>query len=127
VFDLDAREVIRDRFAVRIGGTLALVRVDFGGALAVRCIRRLDRGEHLRLVEQHLLVGVLLGGITALRGASVVLGLQPPDFLFQQHLAFDRLLMLVLQLLMRGRNLFESLVLFAQQPILFFGDVQSNG
>ena len=127
VFDLDAREVIRDRLAVRIGGTLALVRVDLGGALAVRFIRRLDRGEHFGLVEQHRLVRVLLGGVGGLRGAPVVLGLQPPYFLFQQHLAFDGLLVFALQLLMRSFDLLESRVLFTQQPDLLFGDIQANG
>jgi len=38
VFDLDAREVIRDRLAMSVGGMLALMRVDLRGALAVRCI-----------------------------------------------------------------------------------------
>jgi hypothetical protein len=127
VFDLDAREVIRDRLAVSIGGALALMRINLRGALAVRFIRRLDRGEHLRLVEQHLLAGVLLGGIAALRGAPVVLGLQPPYFLLEQHLAFDGLLMFALELLMVELDLLEPLVLFAQQPILFFGDIQANG
>ena len=63
VFDLDAREVLRDRLAMSIGGTLALVRIDLRGALAVCLLRRLDRGEHLGLVEQHRLVGVLLGRV----------------------------------------------------------------
>jgi hypothetical protein len=127
VFNLDAREVLRDRLAVSIGGTLALVRVDLRGPLAVGLIRRFDGGEYLRLVEQHLLVGVLLGGIRALRGASVVLGLQPPYFLLEQHLALDGLLMFTLQLLVRVLDLLESRVLFAQQPDLLFGDIQTDG
>ena len=127
MFDLDAREVIRDRLAVSIGGALALMRINLRGALAVRFIRRLDRGEHLRLVEQHLLAGVLLGGIAALRGAPVVLGLQPPYFLLEQHLALDGLLMFTLQLLVRVLDLLESRVLFAQQPDLLFGDIQTDG
>jgi hypothetical protein len=127
VFDLDAREVIRDRLAMGIGGTLALMRLDLRGALAMRFIRRLDRRQHLRLVEQHSLVGVLFGGIGALRGAPVVLGLEPPNFLLQQHFAFDGLLMFALELLVREFDLLESLVLFAQQPNLLFGDFQTDG
>jgi hypothetical protein len=34
------------------------------------------------------------------------LGLQPPHFLLEQHLAFDGLLMFALQLLMRDFDLF---------------------
>ena len=51
-----------------------------------------------------------LGGVGGLRGAAIVLGLQPPHFLLQQHLAFDGLLMLALQLLMRDLDLLETLV-----------------
>src|SRR5580698_3623257 len=58
VFDQNAREVLRDRPAATVGGALALMRFDLRRALAVRLISRLDGRQHLRLVEQHLLVGV---------------------------------------------------------------------
>jgi len=127
VLDLNAREVLGDRLAARIGGTLALVCVDLRGALAVGFVSRLDGGEHLRLVEQQSLVGVLFGGIGALRGAPIVLRLQPPHFLLQQDLALDRLLMFALELLVGLFELFESFVLCAQQPDLLFGDLQTDG
>jgi len=51
----------------------------------------------------------------ALRGTPVVLRLQPPYFLLQQHLALDGLPMLTLQLFVGLLDLPESLRLFAQQ------------
>ncbi len=127
MLDLNAREVIRDRLAATVGGTLALVRVDLRGALAVGFVSRLDGGEHLRLVEQHPLVGVLFSSVGALRGTPVVLRLQPPYFLLQQHLALDGLPMLTLQLFVGLLDLPESLRLFAQQSVLSFGDLQTDG
>jgi hypothetical protein len=131
--DRNSREMLWDRLAMRVGGTLAFVRADRRRALAVRLLGCLDRGKHLGLVEQHLLVGVLFGGIGGLRGTPVVLGLQPPHFLLEEHLALDRLRQLALGLVQRLldlsqglRGLLESLVLFAQQSILFFADVQAN-
>jgi chromate transporter len=111
---------------VVILGALSAVAFGVCGALALRFIRRLDGGEHFGLVEQHRLVRVLLGG-GGQRGASVVLGLQPPYFLLEQYLAFDGLLMFAFQLLMRGFDLLEPLVLFTQQPDLLFGDIQTDG
>jgi hypothetical protein len=122
VLDHDAREVLRDRLAAAVRGALALVRFNLRGALTVGLFSRLDGRQHLRLVEQHLLVGVLFGGVGLLRGTSVVLGLQPPYFLFQQHLAFDRLLMLALQPFIGLLDLLE-LYIVSMRTLVASGEV----
>ncbi len=127
VLDLNAREVIRDRLAATVGGTLALVRFDLRGALAVRLISRLNGAEHLRLVEQHLLVGILFGRIGALRGTPVVPAPSAPYFFSSSTLRSNGLLMFALELLVGVFDLLESLVLRAQQPYLLFGDFQTDG
>ena len=61
VHDLLARQVLGD-FLAPAAVSLALVRGDFAGASRMRGIGRLDRGEHLSLVEEQLLLGGHLQG-----------------------------------------------------------------
>jgi len=58
VQDLLARQVCGDRLAAAaVRARFALVRGDDRGALRIERLCRLDGGEHLGLVEQHLLIG----------------------------------------------------------------------
>ena len=101
----------RDRLAAAgVGTLLARVRGHCRGALGVERLGRLDRGEDLRLVEQHLLLirrDTRLG--EPFRGAAEELALQPPHLLLEQSLALDRLAQFRLQPLIGLPELSEGL------------------
>ena len=75
-----ARKLFRDGLAA--AGMRALVRGDRRRSVRLRRIRGLDRGEHLGLVEQHLLISARVGRVV-LGGAAKDLRLPPAQFLLQ--------------------------------------------
>ena len=118
-------QVVHDLLAGQMGGdrlAAAGVRARFAfmgchgrSTGLIGRFRCLDRGEHLGLVEQHLLLirrDIGLG--EPLGGAAEELALQPPHFLLEQSLALDRLAKFPLQLLVGFPELSEGL----------FGDLQ---
>ena len=109
VRDLLARQMCWDRLAAAtVWARLALMGGDDRGALLIGCLRRLDSGEHLGLVEQHLLIGRGARVGETLGGAAVELALQPPHLLLEQPLALEGLVVLNLKLLVSLSKLLEG-------------------